>query len=811
MRVAYKWLKELVEVNLPPEELADKMTMAGIAVEKVENLAQDLDRVVVGQVASMAKHPDADKLWICQIDVKSETRQIVTGAQNLLEGDKIPVALDGAHLPNGVSIKPTKLRGVSSNGMLCSTSELNLEESDWSERSRGGILILPEDAPLGTPMAEYLGLDGFVLELELYPNRADCLGMINVAREVSAITGGKLHLPPWADGHEPVLPKGEVATRVSINEADLCRRYAAMVIENVMIGESPAWMKERLLAAGMRPISNLVDITNYIMLEMGQPLHAFDLSTLKGNQIVVRRAKAGEKIVTLDDVERTLDDDMLVIADSESPVAVAGVMGGLDSEVTDKTRTILIEAAHFAGSSVRRTSRKLGLRSEASLRFEKGVNAANLVAVLGRVAELVEELGIGKPVGPVIDNYPSPLQQATVELTTAKVNEVLGLNLSDEDIERILAPLRFEMRWLEVGKLQVLVPFYRADINEEVDLIEEVARLHGFEKIGTTLPTGKTTLGKRTREQELQLKARKALAACGFTEVLNYSFTSPKALDRLGISVNHLWREQVRILNPMRDELSLMRTTLLPGLLETAAKNISRRNLDLAIFEQGYVFLPKDKDMKTLPEENNKIAGLTCGNLTKTWNQAETSMDFYFVKGALEHLFAQLGVSNYTFAAVNDLPFMHPGRTANVVVRGKVAGFVGELHPDVIENYELAVKTYVFELDTNLLFPAADSKLKFTVIPRFPAVTRDMALLVDEAVPVEKVYRSIRKAGKELLREVSLFDVYQGPQVPQGKKSVAFSLLYQGPDRTLTDEEVTKLHDSIKKRLDQEFGAELRK
>lgn len=811
MRVAYKWLKEMVDVNLPPQELADKMTMAGIAVETVENLAQGLDRVVVGQINSMEKHPDADRLWVCQVAVGDEVRQIVTGAQNINSGDKIPVALDGANLPNGVSIKPAKLRGVPSSGMLCSIGELNLDPKDWPEEAREGILILPPDAPVGQAFAEYLGIDEYVLELELYPNRADCLGMINVAREVAAITGGKLNLPQWADGAKPELPVREINTRVSVEDPDLCRRYTAMLIEDVKIAESPAWMKQRLSAAGMRPINNIVDITNYIMLEMGQPLHAFDYDTLRGREISVRRAKPGEKLVTLDNAERVLDESMLVIADREEPVGLAGVMGGLDSEVTDRTRTILLEAAHFAGSNIRRTSRNLGLRSEASLRFEKGVNAANLVAVQGRVAELVELLGAGRAVGPIVDVYPLPLSPLSLTLHTAKVNEVLGLSLSDEQIETTLASLRFNQKWLEPGRLQIDIPTYRADLIQEVDLIEEVARLHGFDKIPTSLPSGNTTLGKRTVEQSLRLKARKAFAHCGFTEVLNFSFTGPRSLDKLGLAPNHPWRDQIRILNPLRDELSLMRTTLVPGLLETAAKNASRRNLDLAIFEQGFVYNPVDKEMKSLPREVYKLAGLASGILAKTWNQPQVAMDFYFVKGALENVVKELGIKNYTLVPVEDISFMHPGRTANIMVRGKAAGFVGEVHPDVMEGYDLPGRTYVFELDSSLLFAASDLRIKFAQIPRFPAVTRDMALLVDEGIAVERVYRSIRKAGGELLRDVRLFDVYQGAQVPAGKKSVAFSLVYQSTERTLTDEEVSKLHDAIKKTLDQEFGAELRR
>lgn len=811
MRVAYKWLKELVDVDLPPQELADRMTMAGIAVEGVENLARGFERVVVGQINSLQKHPDADRLWVCLVCVGEETRQIVTGAQNLKVGDKVPVALDGANLPNGVNIKPSKLRGVPSNGMLCSTAELNLDPKDWSEESREGILILPQDAPVGTPLAVYLGTDEYVLELELYPNRADCLGMINVAREVAAITGGRLKLPQWADGVEPELPVQQVDVRVSVEDPDLCRRYTAMLIEDVKIAESPEWMKQRLTAAGMRPISNIVDITNYIMLEMGQPLHAFDYDTLRGRKIIVRRAKPDEKLYTLDNLERVMDPSMLVIADKERAVGLAGVMGGLDSEVTAATRNILLEAAHFTGANIRRTSRNLGLRSEAALRFEKGVNAANLLAVQGRVAELVELLGAGRAVGPIVDVYPDPVSLPSLILNTAKVNELLGLSLSDQEIEAILARLSFNQSWLEPGKLQLDIPSYRADLIQEVDLIEEVARLHGFDKIPTSLPRGTTTLGKRTAEQELKLQARKAFASTGFTEVLNFSFTGPKALDKLGLDSDHPWREQISIVNPLRDELSLMRTTLLSGLLETAGKNVSRRNLNLAIFELGFVYFPVDREMKSLPREVYKLSGLASGSIAKTWNQPQTAMDFFFVKGALENVFKELGVKNYSFVPVEDIPFMHPGRSANIVIRGKVAGFLGEIHPDVMEAYELPARTYGFELEGSLLFAASDLRIKFASIPRFPAVTRDMALLVEEGIPVERVHRSIRKAGGELLREVRLFDVYQGAQVPAGKKSVAFSLVYQSTERTLTDDEVGKLHEAVKKTLDQEFGAELRK
>jgi phenylalanyl-tRNA synthetase beta chain len=811
LRVAYKWLKDLVDIDLQPEVLGEQMTMAGIAVENVENMAKGLERVVVGQVTSMEKHADSNKLWVCQVNVGEESYQIVTGAQNVNTGDKLPVALEGAELPNGLVIKPTKLRGVPSNGMLCSIGELNLEPADWPEDSGDGILILPSEVPIGMQIAAYLGIDESVLELELYPNRADCLGMVNVAREVSAITGGKLHLPKWANGVNPELKATGVNPQVTICDSQLCKRYAALIIENVQVGESPVWLKQRLTAAGMRPISNLVDITNYVMLELGQPLHAFDFDTLAGKEIIVRRAKQGEKILTLDNVERVLDEDMLVIADRDVPVAIAGVMGGLATEVTESTKRILMESAHFDGTSIRKTSKKLGLRSEASQRFEKGVNAANLVSVLGRVAELVEQLGVGTPVGPIADNYPEPIIPIDLELRTSKVNQILGLTLSDAEIEQVLAPLGFELNWLEPDKLQINIPTYRADLTSEVDLIEEVARLYGFDKIPTSLPSGNTTLGKRTAEQELKNKARKALVNSGFSEVLTYSFTGARALDRIGLAADHPWREQIRIFNPLRDELSLMRTTLVPGLLETAGKNIARRNLDIAIFEQGYVYLPKDEQINSLPNEVYKISGLVSGNQLKTWNQPQVAMDFYYLKGALEYLFQQLGVKNYSLIPNRELSFMHPGRTASVIIRGKTAGFIGEVHPDVMEEYRLPARTCIFELDGAQLFAASDLKLKMAPVPRFPAITRDMALLVDEEVPIEKVYRAIRKAEKNLLRDVRLFDLYQGAQVPAGKKSVAFSLVYQSAERTLTDEEVIKLHDSIKKVLDQEFGAELRK
>ncbi len=810
MKVSMAWLKELVDVHEDGPQLAEKLTHGGIEVEGVEDLSAGLAHVVVGKILGMEKHPNATKLWICQVDVGAEVRCIVTGATNLQVGDRVPVALPGAHLPNGLKIEVGNLRGIESAGMLCSTEELLLDESLGGERSRGGIFILDEKAPVGETLAKGLGREDQVLDLELYPNRPDCLAMVNVAREVASLTEGALHLPAWAVEAEG-LPREDLPVplcrdfSVVIDAEDLCQRYAGLLVEDVSIAPSPQWMQARLLAAGVRPINNIVDITNYCMMEMGQPLHAFDLDKIHGT-IHVRRAKADEVLTTLDKTKRTLDEGMLIIADEENPLAVAGVMGGLDSEVTGQTKRLFIESAHFHGVSVRRTSRRLGLRSEASNRFEKGVNPYVALAVLGRAGELISQLGAGKAVG-YVDRKGSLPAVRVISLSASRASSVLGVEVEVHQIKEILVRLGFAYQAGEDGQsFSVRIPTYRSDLHCEEDLIEEVARLMGYERIPTTLPQGDTTQGERSREQKLRRRVRQVLIGAGMNETITYSFTSA-AKDGKWSSLT-----PVPLLNPLREELGVMRTVLLPSLLEVAQRNLARRNSDLVLFEIGHVYHPESLPLKSLPKEVSHLAGVAVGKSAKHWLQQTVHYDFYYIKGIIEALAEELGVvfEYRPLSGEREKGLLHPGRSAEIWAGTSYLGIMGELHP-VLQKEEDLERAVVFELDLDLLFEQVVPPSPVKSIPRFPALTRDLAIVVGKGVPAEAVLRQIKALGGELLQAVDLFDVYTGKPIPEDRKSLAFSLKYQSFERTLTDDEVNLLNSRILDGIQQDFAAEWRK
>lgn len=828
MKVSLEWLRELIDVRQTAQELADTLTNGGIEVGGVDNLAEGLDSVVIGEIIELLKHPNSDKLWVCQVDTGIETLSIVTGAQNLRVGDKIPVALPGAKLPNGLEIQASKLRGVVSEGMLCSAEELQLDPSVGLERSAGGILVLTLDAPVGQKAAEFFGLSDQVLDLELYPNRPDCLAMINVAREVSSLTGEKPHITRWAD--LTLKPDVQTATdvKIVIDEPDLCRRYAGLVVEDVKIAPSPEWMQRRLRAAGVRPISNIVDITNYVMLEMGQPLHAFDRDKISG-AVHVRRARAGEKLVTLDDVERLLDPEMLLIADDEQALGLAGVMGGLDSEITENTRRILVESAHFSPVSIRRTSRRLGLRSEASNRFEKGVNPYGCLAVLGRVAELLIRLEAGRPVG-TDEVSQLPLLNKVI-FSSARTSAVLGVEIKDADLHGVLARLNFPYH--KVGPdFSVDIPSYRTDIQIEEDLIEEVARLMGYAMIPTTLPQGSQTQGSRTPYQEFRKRLHHLLVGLGMNEVMTYSFTQASKDEQWGDSAR-----SISLMNPLREEFGVMRTTLLPGLLEAANRNVARRNTDISIFEIGNVYLAQDsgRPLRELPEEKLMLTGLAVGRSKRHWLSQSYPYDFYYVKGILDEIAKEFGLS-FSFRVPGAQTLFHPGRSAEIYLRDIKAGIVGEIHPALEKEWDLE-RVVLFELNVALLFSPeqmdtrvqakpgtlsgsakSPSDIKGVLqvtpvkaVPRYPAVQRDLAVVVGKDIPAAQVEAKIKELGGELLQQVELFDVYTGKPVPEDRRSLAFSLRYQSLERTLKDEEVNALNARILEGIRQEFDAEWRK
>ncbi|MEG6617057.1 phenylalanine--tRNA ligase subunit beta [Peptococcaceae bacterium 1198_IL3148] len=805
MKVSYKWLQEFVDVNIPPQELADRLTMAGVAVENVHYLGEGITNVVTGQILKIDPHPNADKLVICQVTTDGEDRiQIVTGAQNVREGHKIPVAKVGAKLPIGLTIKKSKLRGEPSNGMLCSGQELGIDTKLLPAEQQHGIMILPEDAPLNVDIVEYLGLDDYILELELTPNRGDCLSMLGVAREVAVMLGLEMRLPETNPAENDTEVSG--LAKVDIEAEDLCNRYVVRVVQDVEIGPSPAWMQQRLRAAGVRPINNVVDVTNYVMLEFGQPLHAFDYDKLTDHHIIVRRAKADEPLVTLDETERKLTEDMLVIADPNGPVAVAGVMGGLESEVTASTKNVLIESAFFNPVSVRRTAKALNMRSEASARFEKTIDIGGCVRAADRAALLMQQLGGGQVVKGVIDNYPHSTIEKTVTLRPERVEYLLGIKIEKQHIIDMLSALQFKVQ-PEGAELLVTIPTFRPDISLEADLVEEVARIYGYNNIPNTLIYGPTTQGKRDFNQQLVHDIRNILVGCGLYEVVTYGFVSPKAFDLMNLPADSKFRNVVKIQNPLSEEQSVMRTVPVPNLLEVLERNHNRQVQNGSIFEIGRVFYPQVGQV--LPEERLTLALAFSGYTEKSWNAPAQPMDFYYAKGVLETLLNKIGLKEVQFVRHTD-PSFHPGRTAAIEVNGKMLGVLGELHPNVIENYNLPHRAVACKIDLTDLMAIELELPQYQALPKFPAVDRDLALVVKQDVATKDMVDTITNTSGALLKQVKVFDVYQGAQVQDGYKSQAFSLLFQAPDRTLTDEEVTKQMIKIFKALSEKFAAELR-
>jgi phenylalanyl-tRNA synthetase beta chain len=801
MKVSLEWLRKFIDIRQSAEELAEILTRGGIEVGGVEHLNQGLDFIVVGEILRLERHPNAEKLWVCEVNLGDKNVSIVTGAQNLLVKDRVPVALPGTTLPNGAEIQISKLRGVSSEGMLCSTEELLIDSHLGDPRSEGGIMILSPEAPLGESLGSILGQGDSVLDLELYPNRPDCLAMVNVAREVSSLTGGTLNLPRWAETKEgPDYPLDSTA-KIVIDEPELCHRYAGLLVDDIKIEPSPEWMQARLQAAGVRPINNIVDITNYCMLELGQPLHAFDRDIISG-AVHVRRAQAGESLITLDNVERTLDPEMLLIADDEKALGLAGVMGGLNSEITESTKRILVESAHFSGVSIRRTSRRLGLRSEASNRFEKGINVHGVAATLGRVAELLLELGAGRPVG-FVDEQGNLPEQTWVTLSVESTNSLLGTSLKEAEISQILERLKFPYQ-KDDGVYRVAIPAYRADIQIEVDLIEEVARLIGYDRIPTTLPRGSQTQGRRTPEQEFRRKIRYLLVRLGLNEVLTYSFTRPEADRQFGYE-----ERSIPLMNPLREELSVMRTSLIPGILEVAARNISRRNLDIRIFEIGNIYWSTERPLTDLPEEQLRLAAVLYGKSPRHWLNPVTEYSFYTIKGLIEEIAQEFGLE-LEYRLPNQPQVIHPGRSAEIFLKGQRIGFMGEIHPALGKELDLE-RALIFELELSPMMAASNLGIRAVSIPRFPALNRDLAVVVPKEVPALAVMSRIKELGGDLLKQVDIFDVYTGKPIPEDRKSLAFTLKYQSIDRTLKDEEINALNSQVLEGIEREFGAAWRK
>ncbi len=806
MRVSYKWLQEYVEVSVGPEELADKLTFSGVAVENIEYLGKDIENIVTARVEKITPHPDADKLVVCKVNTGSgEPLQIVTGAPNVSENAIVILALDGAKLPGGVKIKKSKLRGVESNGMVCSAQELGLDPNGFPEDQREGIILLSEGTPLGEDIRKVLGLDDAILELELTPNRADCLSMVGVAREVAAVLETRVKTLEIEVAETSEQIEGQVT--VKIDEPSLCGRYIARLVRNIKIGPSPEWMQQRLRAAGVRPISNLVDVTNYVMMELGQPLHAFDYDAIQDKTIVVRRASAGEKMVTLDDNERELNPEMLVIADTKVPVALAGVMGGLDSEVTDKTTNVLLESAFFNGPSIRRTSAALGLRSEASLRFEKGIDPNGCLRAVNRAAQLIVEMGAGEIVQGVVDNYPKPVANSKITLRPERVNKILGMEIPTADMVGILNRLQLPVLE-ENGGYVVEVPSFRGDITREEDLVEEIVRLYGYNLIPTVLPSGQSTQGKKTEQQLAVDKTRDVLVGCGLNEIITMSFINPRHFDLLNLPADSDLRDAVVIQNPISEEQGVLRTTLVAELADVVAKNQAKKNTDLAVFEIGNVFRPVIG--QELPDEKLTLGVAVCGNTPAGWNKKAEPMDFYYLKGMLETLLDESVVPKVSFRPLAGHPSFHPGRTAQVLVNGETVGVMGEIHPAVTESYRITGRMYAFEVDLGAIIRSSAGIKTFTSIPKYPAVERDLAVVVKDEVLAEDLMNEIQVQGRPLLKGVQLFDMYTGSQITEGYKSLAYSYVLQSAEKTLTDDEVNQVSQRIQKALEEKFGAKLR-
>lgn len=798
MLVPVKWLSEYVDINeIDIKKLEDKLIMSGSNTEAVEETLEKVKNIVVGKILKIEQHPDADKLKVLEVDLGEEVVQIVTGATNVVENAYLPVCKVNSVLSDGTKIKKGKLRGVESFGMLCSYQELGFENSVIPKPFIDGVWLLDKAYPLGVNIGDIENLKDFVIEFEITPNRPDCLSILGMAREAAATFDKKVSYP--SEHVENETGDANEHINISIEDIDLCPRYSGRIVTDVKIEPSPLWMQIKLMKAGMKPISNIVDITNYVLLEYGQPIHAFDLKTIEGGKIVVRAAKKDEVLTTLDTVERKLTEDMIVIADGKKAIALAGVMGGGDTEVSDKTTSLLIEVANFNKKHIRKTSRDLMLRSEASSRFEKGVSVDLVEAAANRVCHLIEKLGAGKIVKGIVDVYPGKKVAEPVEVRVEKVNDLLGTKLSTEAMKTLLERLEIEVT-VDGNLLKCLPPHQRLDLLKEIDYVEEVARLYGYDVIPSTLFRG-NEWGALTNGQMMTKVARETLVASGLNEIQTYSFVSPKSLDLIGLSEHSILRNPVKLLNPLGEEYSIMRTTLLPNMLEVLGRNFKRSVKSASAFEIGNTFFPKQQPVVELPIEKKAMVLGMYGE----------GKDFFSLKGVLEQLFDTLGVKNYKYDQEKTHGTYHPGRCANIVYGDNhILGTIGEVHPTVLDNYDIEVPVMAAEIDFNMLMQLSGGEKKFTGIPRYPASTRDLAVLVKEDVTNLMVLDIVRKNGGKLLESVEIFDVYQGEQIDAGHKSMAYALVFRAADRTLVDEDVNKVMSKILKKLEAELDAELR-
>ncbi|WP_291571983.1 phenylalanine--tRNA ligase subunit beta [Clostridium sp. UBA4548] len=792
MKVPVKWLKDYVDIKVSPKELADALTLSGSKVEELITSGDEISNVVTGKITKIEKHPDADALVVCQVDInKEEPIQIVTAAKNMKEQDIIPVALHGSTLHGGLKIKKGKLRGVVSNGMFCSEEELGIA----GDEPVHGLMILPQDTPIGKDIKEVLNLQSAVIDFEITSNRPDCLSVVGMARETAATLGTTYNMPNTTF---TAACKEDVTASYKVEIKDeLCRRYMLKGVKNIKIAPSPQWLQERLLEADIRPINNIVDITNFVMIELGQPMHAFDVREITTNTIVVERAEEGEKFTTLDEVERTLDNNVLNIKDGEKTIGLAGIMGGLNSEVKEDTTMVVLEFANFDGTNIRNSSKKLGLRTEASSKFEKDLDPNLVEVAMKRTCALIQELGAGEVMEGVIDIYPNPKKSHFLEVDSVWVNKFLGSNISKEDMKKYLDSLDLNTT-ISGDMLIVECPTFRSDLNIKEDIAEEIARIYGYNNFKSTLASCDTTKGGKSLKQSLEDKVVNTLVNSGLNQSISYSFVSTKIFDKLLFPEDSRLRNAVEIRNPLGEDFKIMRTTTLASMMESLGRNYAKSNEEAMLFEIGKVYI-KNEDENKLPEERNIVTLGMYGNL-----------DYLELKGVVENILHSLGINNPSFKRESSNPSFHPGKTAALYVGKDYIGALGEMHPDVANNYGMDVRCFIAELNLDLLMKNSKMDRKYKALPKFPAVTRDIALLVEDEVLVQDIEDTIKKQGGGILESVKLFDVYKGKQIPEGKKSIAYSIVYRNSEKTLTDNEVAKVHDKILRSLEHKLGAELR-
>ena len=814
MLASLEWLKQYVDINIPVDVLVDKITRAGLEVETVTNLGEGLEGVLTGKVTKIERHPDSDHLWVCQMDYGQGIVQILTGAQNVKQNDIVPVAVVGSTLPpssrnpEGMKLAAVKMRGLDSFGMLCSADELGIDNKLLLPEQRNGIFILPADTPIGVDVKEVLGLNDVVIDIDLTANRADCFSIIGLAREIAALTGCPLKMPAM-DVAEAAGGNAQEMATIKIEAPELCPRFTVRVLKNIKITESPEWMQKRLRACGMRPISNVVDVTNYVMLELGQPMHAYDYDKVAGHTLVVRRGGEGEKLMTLDEQERTLDPSMIVIGDAERAVGLGGVMGGFDTEVTGETVNVMLEAASFHGPSIRRTSRSLGLRSEASGRFERGVDTIKTQNALNRAAYLLEQMGACETVAGIVEAYPEEIKPAVIKVTPEGISGRVGITISKEEMVKTLTALEFGVE--EDGDaLVITAPSWRNDVTCNADISEEIARIHGLDHIESHMPVLGMAQGRQFVVEDVKDSIQDYMVAVGMNEVMTYSFINQSAFDKLQLAADDSRRNAIELLNPITDEFRVMRTTMAPSVLNAAAYNLARQHNKVAIFEVGRVYLPKELPLKEQATEKSMLCAVISGKCNDlNWCTCRDNVDFYDMKGVVEGLMAKLMLNDYKLVHYA-VPYLHPGKSCAVEVDGKIIGWFGELHPLAQEAFGLPQEAYILEMEVEPLVAAAIAVPKYKHLAKYPSMSRDIAVVVPLEVTNAELEAVIREHAGELLIGVKVFDIYTGKQVAEGCKSMAFNLTYQAADRTLTDAEVDASMKTVIAKVAEEYKAELR-